>query len=299
MTNTNSKVTRLWVLAVVIILTSCSANTVSQMKKAGNSPLDAKSIQTLFTDQTFHFEAVDFDANLTFHDRGHLSGVNQSSETDTGIWATTAEDMLCIKFTTWYFGDANCYTVFTEDDGRRYILFTRNGARYYTATPLNANKVGKSGDIAGQEESVTKNSISDNDLNTQHESRNLPSQPPSQPDSSEMKFILANTARDCPECDLSGLDLSESNLADAILSNATLSGTNFHSSDLRRAKLSGADLSGANLTDTNLSRAKLRGCNLRNADLSGANLTLTDFTGSDLTGTILQGAHLDRTTGIH
>lgn len=287
------------VLTVTTLVAGCGVQTVSQMGRTGKSPLDGETIQSRFADQALHFEAIDFDAILTFHDTGRLTARNKAGETDTGTWSTSPEDLLCLKFGKWYFGDTKCYIVYDEDDEQHYILFTKNGARYYTITNINARKVGTWTPTNTPENSVTKRITLHNSPNIQDDSHQVSISPPPRPNSSEMKFILASTSRDCPGCDLSGLDLSESNLADAILSNAALSGTNFHSSDLRRANLSGSDLSGAVLTGANLSRANLRDCNLRKADLSGANLTLTDLTGADLTGAILQDTHLDRTTGIH
>lgn len=299
MTNRQFKGSFLYLLAAMVFIASCSGNTVSQMTKAGHAPLDAKSIDTLFSGQTLHFEAHDFNANLTFHEEGTLSARNTSHETDNGTWELTAEDMLCLRFKTWYFGDTKCYIIFQENDAERYTLFTANGARYYTVRPVNASKVGSLDTEIQPKSNVTYRDTTDNSPNIQYESPQAGPRSYSQPDSGEMKFLLATTARNCPACDLSGLDLSETNLVDAILSNATLSGTNFHSADLRRANLSGADLEGADLSGANLSRAKLKNCNLRKANLSGANLTMTDFTGADLTGTILQGTPLDRTTGTH
>ncbi len=293
------KASILYLLAAMMLISGCGPNTVSQMKKAGISPLNANSVETLIIDQTLHFEARDFNANLSFHNGGMLSARNNANATDTGTWDITTENMLCLTFKTWYFGDTNCYTLYLEEDQQRYILFTKNGARYYTVKRLNASKVGRLGPKDMTKTHVTNRNTPLNSPNIQYDSDTNRSMSPSHPNRSEFKFLVASTARDCPGCDLSGLDLSESDLSDAILSKAILSGTNLHSSDLRRADLSGADLSGANLTAANLSKATLRNCNLRNADLSGANLTMADFTGSDVTGTILQATHLDRTTGIH
>lgn len=299
MTNIQFKGSALCLVTMMVFIASCSGNTVSQMTRAGHTPLDAKSIRTLYSGQTLHFEAHDFNANLTFHDGGRLSASNTSDETDNGTWNLTTEDMLCLRFNTWYFGDTKCYSTFQENDADRYILFTANGARYYTARPVNASKVGSLNTTFQPKTTVTYRDTAGNSPNIQYESPQPGPRPHSQPDSTEMKFLLATTARNCPACDLSGLDLSEANLADAILSKATLSGTNFQSADLRRANLTGADLEGADLSGANLNRAKLNNCNLRKANLSGANLTMTDLTGADLTGTILQGTLLDRTTGIH
>lgn len=67
--------------------------------------------------------------------------------------------------------------------------------------------------------------------------------------------------------DLSGADLSGSNLSETDLSGA----------DLRGADLSKTDLSWADLSDTDLSDTDLRW-----ADLHGSNLSWADFQGADL-----------------
>ncbi len=67
----------------------------------------------------------------------------------------------------------------------------------------------------------------------------------------------------CPDfaADLSGINLSEANLTNAILA--------------------GANLTGANLTDANLTGASLDRCNLTDVDLSGSNLTRAYLSGAE------------------
>jgi uncharacterized protein YjbI with pentapeptide repeats len=89
--------------------------------------------------------------------------------------------------------------------------------------------------------------------------------------------------------DLSGADLSETQLDEAALygadlRNANLSGASLHGADLTDADLSGANLSdayliGANLHDANLSEADLTGAILERAHLVGTNLRCADLTG--------------------
>ena len=70
-------------------------------------------------------------------------------------------------------------------------------------------------------------------------------------------------------------DLSERNLARAVLC-----GVNFERADLRRTDFSGADLRNANLRNTNLSEAVFDNTNLRGADFSGSDLTDVSLRGS-------------------
>lgn len=87
--------------------------------------------------------------------------------------------------------------------------------------------------------------------------------------------------------DLSGNDLSFTDLVGINLQNANLHETNISNADLTGANLAGANLSNANLSNTDLTSANLANANMRNAtlflaDLTNANLTNTDFTGADL-----------------
>lgn len=78
---------------------------------------------------------------------------------------------------------------------------------------------------------------------------------------------LLLTTKQCQKCNLSGVNLSESDLHDANLSGANLAGAN-----LKGANLLGADLTGANLKGANLFGANLAGTLLKSADLSGATM---------------------------
>src|SRR5271165_6235166 len=78
-------------------------------------------------------------------------------------------------------------------------------------------------------------------------------------------------------CDLSGLDLSQRNLADADFTGAILEETNFSGARLDSASFFGADLTRANLSESSLRRADMRGCSLRGANLIGADLYEADL----------------------
>ena len=86
---------------------------------------------------------------------------------------------------------------------------------------------------------------------------------------------------------LCGVNFYNSELHDAILSEAKL-----HGAYLRKAKLHGADLSGAELHGANLSGAGFHGADLSGAELHGANLSGAGFHGADLSGAELHGADL-------
>ncbi len=69
----------------------------------------------------------------------------------------------------------------------------------------------------------------------------------------------------CPGCDLSGVDL-------------------------RNTNLEGANLSGAILRGANLSGCELENVDFRGANLEAANLKRSDFHGADMSGVSLNGA---------
>ena len=66
-------------------------------------------------------------------------------------------------------------------------------------------------------------------------------------------------------CDLSGLDLSGRNLADADFTGALLEECNLVGTRLDSASFFGADLRRANLTHASMRRADLRGASMRGA----------------------------------
>jgi uncharacterized protein YjbI with pentapeptide repeats len=77
--------------------------------------------------------------------------------------------------------------------------------------------------------------------------------------------------------DLSGLDLSGRNLADADFTGAYLEETNLNGARLDSASFFGASLKRANLAGASLRRADLRGTSLRGANLIGADLYEADL----------------------
>ena len=95
-----------------------------------------------------------------------------------------------------------------------------------------------------------------------------------------------------PNTNLSGADLSYTNLYDANLSGTDLSYANLYGSDLRNANLSGANLYGSDLRNANLSGTDLRSSELGNAALSGVHwndTTCPDWTNSDDNGDTCEG----------
>lgn len=92
----------------------------------------------------------------------------------------------------------------------------------------------------------------------------------------------------CFACDLSGLDLSGKNLAEADLEKANLTGCNLVKANLKDANLKGAQLV----------KADLREANLKDADLYKADLTDADFTGAKVAGTMFDDAKKSSAVGL-
>ncbi|MEW1752812.1 pentapeptide repeat-containing protein [Streptomyces angustmyceticus] len=83
------------------------------------------------------------------------------------------------------------------------------------------------------------------------------------------------------------IDLSESNLQGATLSNARLPNVRLNGANLEGAKLGGANLKGARLSGLSLAKA-----NMVRTDMSGAILRKTDLREAQLEGAILEGADI-------
>lgn len=244
-------------------------------------PLSGTQLQELLAGHSLHLEAIDFDAIVQYLPNGHLGATSIQGDKDQGKWSISANNELCMKFDAWYFGDLRCYKLFNEKE--KYVFFTANGARYYTAMALPRN-----GDaVAIQSRSQNSNKIiSDQSVN-----------PVAVLTNAEREQTLIRLARNCPDCNLAGVNLRGAQLIAANLTGANLSGADLRDANLRRATLAGANLSGARLTRTNLAGADLTDCDLSNADLTGSNLIRATVTGAKFKDTILSGAHLESIQG--
>src|SRR5262252_2274222 len=78
-------------------------------------------------------------------------------------------------------------------------------------------------------------------------------------------------------CDLSGLDLSGRNLANADFTGAIMEEASFAGAKLDSASFFGADLRRANLSGASLRRADMRGASMRGANLIGSDLYEADL----------------------
>lgn len=274
---------------LIVFLNGCGPVTVNQFIDDGKKPLSSGEMREQLQGTKLHLEAIDFDAKVQFLPDGHLTAVNLQKDTDKGRWKITDENRLCLKFDRWYFGDLKCYQLI--NDRGRYIFFTNNGARYYTANVLSTDKGVKApASSPGNSQASKPTQSSRLDDRTQSTSSPLTE--------AEKRQTLVRVARNCPGCNLTGVNLKGAQLVAANLAAADLSGADLSGANLRRANLAGANLSDTKLVNTNLSGANLTGCNLSNSDLSGANLIRAKATNANFDGALLHGSHLESIQGM-
>ena len=94
--------------------------------------------------------------------------------------------------------------------------------------------------------------------------------------------------RQCENCQLNHINLSNLDLTGVNFAKSKLDGANFENSILNNAKLSYTDLRNANFTG-----AELFAVNLRGADLRGVNLIDVRLAGSDLRETDMSDIYSD------
>lgn len=269
-------------LVIVMTVSACAPATMNQMLADGQKPLNKEQLQSLIDNHDLHLEAIDLDATIQYLTNGKLTAKNLKGAKDTGKWSIIAENQLCMKFDRWYYSDLKCYTFFPEKD--RFVLFTSNGARYSTATPLAGTHRLAAGNLAIDDSPTAFPGGSD-----------IPTPLRS---SLEKEHSLISLAKNCPDCNFAGANLAGAQLITANLSGADLSGSNLRGANLRRANLARANLSGANLTLANMAGADLSDSDLRGADLTGSNLIRANVTGAQLDGAVLLGAHLESIQGL-
>ncbi len=293
-------------MILILLLSSCAPGTQNQLVKKGQSSLSSEELFVLIADNSLHLEAFDFDGTFYFQKDGYLSGRDRLNNLDTGKWDISSEDQLCLKFRIWYYGDTKCYSVFRDQKPDSFILFTENGARYYSAEYL----TGDPQNLAKQIRKRNKKKFIRDQLAQEVQdgdspgSRNislppeLPPEPPPSFSKNDTNLAMTRLARNCPDCNLAGVDLKKARLVEANLMGADLSGADLSGANLRRANLTGANLSGAKLITTNLSGAILVNSNLSNADFTGSNLIKANLTGANLDGATFTGAHLESIEGF-
>ena len=289
--------------AILAAIPGCGINSLDQMPQAGQNTLSAKSLHSLVAGQNLHLTSIDFDAQVLFKENQKLAARNRGGETDTGTWDITSDDMVCLDFDTWHFGDMRCYSVAQYPGGKGYIFFTENGARAYSVEVLDTIPAalislgaGKKRTSYLKEQNRTVAAPVTREIAPEVTAPEPPPAP--EPSPEEMKRIMITTARNCPACNFAGVDLRGAELVGANLAGANLAGADLTGANLRRADLSGANLQNAKLRVTNLPGANLTGCDLTQADFSGANLIKANLSGSATQGALFTDALMEGTKGI-
>ncbi len=262
-----------------ILNTSCAPVSQKHYETKGQVPLTIKQIEKTIKDTNMHLESIDFDAFVLFHKNMTITATNQAGGTDSGTWSVSGDNLLCLEFHSWYFGDKRCYRIIEDDN--RLIFFSPNGALSYTGTIPAPNK-----------------SISLSESKTPHTPPvEMHNSQPEQSSTETAKERFTRLAKNCPDCNFTGVDLSNAQLNHANLAGANLSGADLTNANLRQANLTGANLSHAKLIRANLPGANLSFADLTNADFSGSNLIRANVTNATFNNTNLSGAHLESIQG--
>lgn len=288
-------------IILILLLSSCAPGTQNQLVKEGQSSLSSEELFVLIADSSLHLEAFDFDGTFYFQKDGYLSGRDRLNNLDTGKWDISSENQLCLKFRIWYYGDTKCYSVFRDQKPDSFIFFTENGARYYSAEYLTgdpqnlAKQIRKRNEKKFIRDQLAQEAQDGDSAGSKNIS--LPPEPPPSFSKNDTNLAMTRLARNCPDCNLAGVDLKKARLVEANLMGANLSKADLSGANLRRANLTGANLSGAKLITTNLSGAILVNSNLSNADFTGSNLIKANLSGANLDGATFTGAHLESIEG--
>lgn len=296
-------------LLTLLLLSGCAASTVNIAKNQGATILTAQKIFDLSSENTLRLISSDFDAHIYFSQDGALSASSVFNHNlDYGSWDIKSDGKLCIKFSTWYYGDVNCYSTYKDPEKDQYLFFTDNGALAYTATVSSGNSQGMKIKTKKDKKAVfVREAMSEGqEVRRPAPVVQKPAPAPvqvvtnrgSSSSQEEVKHTVKSMAQNCPGCNFKDADLRRANLIGANLKGANLRGADLSRANLRRANLEGADLSGATLLSTNLPGANLKGADLSGADLTGSNLIQSDFTDADMKGCILDNTLLEGAKGL-
>lgn len=291
---------------LLIIVSGCGPATKQQAVKRENIQLTGDELVRAVSGKSLILSAYDFSGTVYFQTDGQLSGVDNQDQRDIGRWKISGDEEMCLKFRLWYYGDAKCYSVFSNPRADRLTFFTSNGAAYYTAMSIAGDPAALAAQLKEKSSNDNRTAQStspqtsatveqDKALKTAEEPRNIATSASQKNDSEQTVKRLAGN---CPGCNMAGIKLNEASLIKANLQGANLEGADLRYANLRRADLSGAILKNARLNHANLPGADLSNTDLSGADLSGANLLLTNFTGANISGALFTNANLEKTIGL-
>lgn len=298
-------------IVFLLLLSGCAASTLNKAEQQGATTLNPQEIFDLSTGNTLRLISSDFDSHIYFSEDGSLSASSVfNNNTDYGTWDITDNANLCLKFTVWYFGDTQCFSILKDTEKNQYLFFTGNGALAYSAEASSGNpkhiaiktKKDRKERYIRQDMSKGKQSQASETIITKSEPVNIQAPIATSTTSSssheEVQHTVKAMAQNCPGCNFEKADLRQANLIGANLKGANLKGADLSRANLRRANLEGADLSGATLLSTNLPGANLKGADVTGADFTGSNLIHADFTNADIEGAILKNTLQEGIKGL-
>ena len=295
---TSSKI-YLILLIMAIIVPGCSTKNTEETDKAidvsaaPQNRLLGNEIQRLLSNNTITMHESGTKATIEMYGNGKLYAVKSKTEKNDGRWAVE-EDLLCLQFRRWGYGDKICYTV--TKDGNEYSLAMKTGLKsgFFTvkqgvehSAPSSTKKTRTKRQTAS---ATAPDVIIDEPLAAETPGPSIQESSPNsynpQSVKSDLRMIYRNMSRNCPGCSLANIDLSGADLPGANLAGANLKNSNLNKANLNRANLKGTILTGTNLTDANLAGADLAGANLERANLTGTNLERANLHGANINGAI-------------
>jgi len=299
----------LLILTCCLVLCGCGPTTVKTLvKEKGAQQLAATEVLALVKGNTLLLHSFNEDADFYFDPSGQLFAKGISTDKDQGKWDVSADGELCFRMEKWWYGDLRCFQVYRVADTNRLHLANSSGVIPYVAEQQTGDSKQLYADSDRQKKSLRR-SIRKQQNEGQQDSpaaaraTRTPSiteeQPKSDHGNNDTGATVEWMAKDCPGCNLAGVDLGKAELIGARLAQADLHGANLSMANLRRADLQGANLRDAILSYTNLPGANLRGADLRGAVLKGANLIRADLTGAKLEGADLTEVLREGTKGLN
>jgi len=303
-------------ICCLFLWTGCAPTTANKLEsKAGAVALTPEELLNLVDNNTLFMQSFSEDSYLFFAHSGQLFGKDIYNNTDNGQWDVSEDGELCIRMSSWWYGDLLCFQMLKS--GSRLHLANSSGVVQYSVKQFHGDSKGLFRQLKKKKKksyrrsrrahhtqatAATQQQAGPSSQNEPEAVKNIvdaraPSS--SSSDSRELRSTVKWVARDCPGCNLAHANLKKADLVTANLAEANLQGANLRMAQLRRANLEGANLENADLSYANLPGANLKNAHLAGASLKGANLIRADVTGADLTGVDLSGALLEGIRGLN
>ena len=305
---------RFLALLLTLVLFGCAPTNVNRLiAEKGGDQLQPDQVLSLVEGNTLKMYGYDSELFLYLDPSSKVFGVDIFDAKDTGQWDVSDLGELCLRMSSWWYGDLKCYLVYQVND--EYKLTDDNGLIKFSVTTFPGDYKNSYYVDKNKKRSYRRSIRSDKPTTEPQSDYVAETAEPPTPDQPEKTISEENTysssqdtrnlrttvkwmARDCPGCNLAETDLRKADLVGARLAGANLHAANLRMANLRRADLQGANLEDAILAYCNMPGADLRGANLKDANLKGANLIRADLTGADLTGANLEGALTEGTKGL-